>query len=214
MKIEDNATLLFIGDSITDAGRARPVGERDGLGTGYVGIVDGLLAAHYPERRIRVLNTGISGNRVIDLQDRWKQDVLALEPDWLSIKIGINDVWRHFDNPLMPVQVGLDEFRSIYEELITRTLPSLVGLVLLTPYFIEANREDPMRRQMDAYGAVVRELAADHGALLGDTQADFDRYLEHNPSQTLCGDRVHPNRKGHTIIASTFLNAIGFEWRR
>lgn len=213
MKIENNVTLLFIGDSITDTGRSYPVGERDGLGTGYVSIVDGLLAAHYPERRIRVLNTGVGGNRIIDLRERWDDDVIKLEPDWLAIKIGINDVWRHFDNPLLPVQVGIEEFRLIYEDLIKRTLPSLKGLVLLTPYFIEANQNDPMRIQMDLYGQAVKRLAEQYSVPVGDTQAAFDRYLQNNPPQTLCGDRIHPNRKGHTIIASTFLQAIGFEWR-
>mgnify|MGYP000035334274 CR=1 FL=1 len=211
MKIDNNSTLLFIGDSITDTDRNRPVGERDGLGTGYVSIVDGQLAVRHPETHIRVLNTGISGNRVIDLRDRWEDDVLALKPDWLTIMIGINDVWRQIDNPMLAEQVGLDEFRTIYGELIKRTLPSLKGLVLLSPYFIEPNREDPMRQMMDTYGQATRELAAQHGALFGDTQAAFDIYLKHNPSQTLCGDRVHPNRKGHTIIASAFLSAIGSE---
>ncbi|MBT3274822.1 MAG: SGNH/GDSL hydrolase family protein [Spirochaetales bacterium] len=212
MKIDTNTTLLFIGDSITDTGRVHPVGERDGLGDGYVSITDGLLGAHYPERKIRVLNTGISGNRITDLKERWSRDVLALKPDWLSIMIGINDVWRQFDNPLMSAQVEIEMFESVYIELIEQTLPSLKGLILLTPYFIEPNREDDMRVQMDAYGMVVRGLAAKYGALFGDTQAAFDRYLEYNPTQTLCGDRVHPNRKGHSIITSSFLNAVGFEW--
>ncbi len=214
MKIKNGSTLLFIGDSITDTGRARPVGERDGLGDGYVSIVDGLLAAHYPERSIKVLNMGIGGNRIIDLQQRWQEDVISLEPDWLSIKIGINDVWRHYDNPWMDAQVGKDQFRNVYTALIEGTLPFLKGLVLLTPYFIEKNLNDPMRRQMDEYTAVVKELAARFDAYLGDTQAAFDAYLQHGPTQTLCGDRVHPNRKGHTIIASCFLNAVGFEWRK
>ena len=213
MIIPNNSTLLFIGDSITDTGRSRPVGERDGLGAGYVSIVDGLLAAQYPERSIRVLNTGISGNRVVDLRARWEEDVIALQPDWLSIMIGINDVWRQFDTPMMKLQVGIDEFHSIYEELILRTLPRLKGLILLTPYFIESNREDPMRKQMDAYRGVVKNLADAHRAVFGDAQKAFDRYLSHNSSQTLCGDRVHPNRKGHTIIATSFLDAIGFEWQ-
>ena len=208
MKIKNRSTLLFIGDSITDTDRNRPVGERDGLGTGYVSIVDGQLAARHPGTHIRVLNTGISGNRVIDLRDRWEDDVLALKPDWLTIMIGINDVWRQFDNPMLKEQVELDTFRTIYGELIKRTLPSLKGLVLLSPYFIEPNKDDPMRKMMDTYGQATKELAAEHGALFGDTQAAFDAYLKHNPSQTLCGDRVHPNRKGHTIIASTFLSAI------
>ena len=213
MILEKQTTLLFIGDSITDTGRIRPVGEAEGLGDGYVSIVDGLFAAHYPELNIRVLNTGISGNRVTDLQMRWNEDVMDLEPDWLTIKIGINDVWRHFDSPNMPGQVGIDRFVSTYDDLIARTLPTLKGLILLTPYLIEPRRDDPMRIMMDTYRSEVTALATKHGALLGDTQMAFDAYLEHNPAYTLCDDSVHPNRKGHTIIASCFLNTIGFEWK-
>ena len=66
MKIGTKQTLLFIGDSITDCGRSRPIGERNGLGNGYVAIVDSLLASFYPEEPIHVVNTGIGGNRVID----------------------------------------------------------------------------------------------------------------------------------------------------
>ena len=213
MKIEPNSTLLFIGDSITDCGRQRPVGEGEGLGDGYVSIVNGLLAAHHPETKVRVINTGISGNRVTDLEARWREDVVALEPDWLAVMIGINDVWRHFDSPLAVAQVGTASYRETYEALLKPVRPTLKGLILMSPYFIEPNRSDPMRIQMDEYGKVVREFADRYDAFFGDTQHAFDSYLAHNPSQTLSGDRVHPNRKGHSIIASCFLNAIGFEWR-
>src|SRR5690349_1984671 len=98
MIIQPDSKLVMIGDSITDCGRARPVGEGpyEGLGAGYVALVDGLINAASPELRIRVVNMGISGNTVRDLKARWKSDVLDLEPDWLSVMIGINDVWRHF----------------------------------------------------------------------------------------------------------------------
>lgn len=208
MKIAPNTTLLFIGDSITDCGRERPVGRRAGLGGGYVSLVDAHLAATDPERPIRVLNTGISGNRVTDLRDRWQNDVLSLEPDWLSVMIGINDVWRHFDDALNPVQVSLDLYRETLDALLAKTRASLAGLALMTPYFVETNRQDPMRSQMDTYSAVVRELAQKHDAVFVDVQAAFDRYLAHRPSQSLCGDRVHPNLTGHMIIAQAFLDAI------
>jgi lysophospholipase L1-like esterase len=89
----------MISDSITDCGHGLPVGEsvKDNLGNGYVNMINALLTAKYPAQGIRVLNTGISGNTVLDLQGRWEQDVLALKPDWLSVMIGINDVWRQFD---------------------------------------------------------------------------------------------------------------------
>jgi MinD-like ATPase involved in chromosome partitioning or flagellar assembly len=72
-------------------------------------------------------------------------------------------------------------------------LPSLKGLILATPYFIESNLADPMRVRMDAYGAVVKKLAAKHDAILVDTQAGFDRMLKHMHPMALAWDRVHPN---------------------
>ena len=78
MKLQQNAKLVLIGDSITDAERQRPNGEGlfGALGRGYVSQVDALLQAAYPERLIRVVNQGESGNTVRDLKNRWRRDVL------------------------------------------------------------------------------------------------------------------------------------------
>jgi len=214
MRLTSGDTLLLTGDSITDCGRARPLGERNGLGSGYVELVDGLLGAAYPHLRIRVLNTGIGGNRVTDLAARWPTDVLDLQPTWLSVMIGINDVWRQFDRPSDTDQVGPGRFESIYRELLARARPRLKGLVLMTPYFLEANRSDPMRARMDEYGRIVQKLAQEFDAIYVDTQAAFDRYLAHRPAQSLCDDRVHPNKTGHLIIAHHLLTGLGFDWSR
>ncbi|WPJ94758.1 SGNH/GDSL hydrolase family protein [Coraliomargarita algicola] len=206
-----NQKLLFIGDSITDCGRGRPLGQRraSSLGSGYVSFVDSILGAAHPELPVRVLNTGISGNRVTDLEARWQTDVLDLEPNWLSVMIGINDVWRQFDSELGAMQVGPEEYESIYRRLLAQTRPQLDGLVLMTPYFLESNLEDPMRAKMDVYGAITKKLAAEFDAIYVDTQAAFDRYLAHQPTQSLCSDRVHPNGVGHMILARSFLQAVG-----
>jgi len=79
-----------------------------------------------------------------------------------------------------------------------------------TAYFIEPNRADPMRAQMDRYGAVVREIAATHDAVFVDTQAAFDRVLEQLHPMTLAWDRVHPTLVGHMLLARAFLNAVGY----
>jgi lysophospholipase L1-like esterase len=213
MKIGKGQTLLFIGDSITDCGRARPLGERAGLGTGYVSLVDSLIAVNHPGRKIRVLNTGIGGNRVTDLEHRWEADVVAHAPGWLSIMIGINDVWRQFDHPRNPVQVDEARFGETLERIIRSTRRSLAGVVLMTPFYLEKNRDDPMRKRMDEYGEIVRDMAVRQDAILVDVQAGFDHYLRDNPTQSLCGDRVHPNLTGHMVIAKCFLDAVGFTWR-
>jgi len=211
MKIEAGSTLLFIGDSITDAGRARPVGEqtKDKLGHGYVNLVAAALSAACPDRAIRVLNTGISGNTVRDLDSRWQTDMLDLNPDWLSIMIGINDVWRNFGSPEQKAaHVPAEEYEQTLNRLVESARPGLNGLILMTPYYIEPNRAEPMRAMMDDYSAIVTQLAARHDAVLVDTQAAFDSVLEHIHPTFIAGDRVHPFLIGHMIIARAWLNAM------
>jgi lysophospholipase L1-like esterase len=95
--VENGQTILFIGDSITDCGRR---GDAAPLGSGYVRFFSELVMAYYPERDIRYINTGIGGNRITNLKARWEEDALAYKPDWLSIKIGINDLHSHLSgNP-------------------------------------------------------------------------------------------------------------------
>ncbi len=215
MKLQKGAKWVLMGDSVTDAGRTRPVGEGlfDPLGRGYACFINALLGAVYPERGIRVVNMGCSGNTVRDLKARWASDVTALTPDWVSIMIGINDVWRQYDLPLQPeCHVSLKEYEKTLRELIETTRPGVKGLILATPYYIEPNRRDPMRATMDKYGAVVRKLAGDYQTPCVDTQAAFDRALKTYYPATLGWDRVHPNQVGHMIIAKAFLEALDFAW--
>ena len=143
MKIGKSEKLLLIGDSVTDCGRTQPVAEGlfDPLGRGYVTMIDALLTSTYPERGIRVINVGNGGNTVRDLKARWDRDVIGLKPDWLSIDIGVNDVWRQFDLPRLPhVHVNLEEYAETYEALVAQTRPMLKGLILMTPHYLEPNR--------------------------------------------------------------------------
>jgi lysophospholipase L1-like esterase len=172
-----------------------------------------MLGATCPHRQIRIRNTDISGNTARDLAARWQSDVLDLKPDWVSIMIGINDVWRQFDAPLQTERhVSLDEYASILEQLVRTTRPQLKGLVLMTPYFIELNRADPMRAMMDRYGEVVRQLAGKYQAILVDTQAAFECVLTEVHPMALASDRVHPNLVGHMILARAFLKALKYAW--
>jgi lysophospholipase L1-like esterase len=216
MQLQKNDTLLMIGDSITDCGRT-PAGEGlfEGVGKGYVAQVEALLRVWYPELYIRVINKGTSGNTVRDLKARWQTDVLDLQPDWLSIMIGVNDVWRQFDQPLMiESHVYAEEYEQTLRELITQTRPQLKGLVLMTPFFIEPNTNDAMRTKMDTYSQIVKRVATEYDTLLVDTQTAFDSILNHMYSATIALDRVHPNQIGHMAIARTFLTTLGFNWNR
>lgn len=215
MQIRENSKLVMIGDSITDCGRAKPTQENwpGALGNGYVQLVESLLLSTYPQRRIRVINVGNSGNTVLDLKSRWQSDVLDLKPDWLSVMIGTNDVWRQFDCFRQTEwHVYEKPYEQTYREILAQVRPSLKGLVLMTPFYIESNPRDPMRRTMDRYSKIVRKLAEEFEAIFVDTQAAFDAALKHVPTQSLAGDRVHPNPAGHMILAKAFLTAVGFDW--
>lgn len=213
MLLPKNSKLVMIGDSITDCGRGRPVGESYGLGNGYVNMVDALLGSTYYHHGIRVVNMGTGGDTVRHLKRRWQTDVIDLKPNWVSIMIGINDVWRQFDAPNRPEEhVYIEDYEATLNDLIEQTRPSVNGLILMTPFYIEPNKVDPMRAQMDRYGNVVKQLALRHDAVLVDTQSAFDEVLSNYYPGTLAGDRVHPNHVGHMVIARAFLNAIGFLW--
>ena len=215
MLLQKGAKLVMIGDSITDAGRTRPVGEGlfDPLGRGYACFVNALLGAIYPGLGLRVVNMGCGGNTVRELKARWQTDVLDLKPDWVSIMIGINDVWRQYDLPLQPeCHVLLREYEDTLRQLVETTRPVTKGLILVTPYYIEPNMRDPMRATMDKYGAVVKKLAGEYRTVLVDTQAAIDKALKAQYPGTLAWDRVHPNQVGHMILAKAFVDAIGFKW--
>lgn len=127
--------------------------------------------------------------------------------------IGINDVWRQFDTRLqIEEHVSKEEYGRSLEALIRTTRPQLKGLVLMTPYFIEPNRTDPMRAKMDEYGTIVRELAMTYDAICIDTQAAFDSILTVLHPMALAGDRIHLNLTGHMILARSFLKAVEYTW--
>jgi lysophospholipase L1-like esterase len=185
------------------------MGSRRALGHGYVAEVSRRLGAAGGAHPIDCVNVGTSGETVRDLASRWDRDVLDLKPDWLSIMIGINDVWRHFDGVDLSAAVGIEEYERTYSGLVGRTAGRVSGIVLMTPYYLEGNLADPMRSMMDAYRAAVCRLAGRHGALLVDTQGAFDSALEGRPHTVLAGDRVHPTDEGHAVLATAFLEAVG-----
>ena len=119
MIFENYDRIVFAGDSVTDMGSTNPVGEGlfDNVGRSYVRVIENMLSAYYPEVFIRVTNSGISGNTSRDLRARFDRDVVDLKPDWVSICIGINDVWRQFDTPAITSdQVMPDEYAKNLEE--------------------------------------------------------------------------------------------------
>ena len=216
MIFQDMDRIVFAGDSITDMYSAQPVGEiGDGLGAGYVRIVDSLLSAVYPELSIRITNSGVGGNTSRDLLKRWERDCLALEPQWVSICIGINDAWRQFDAPAFrEMPVSLAEYEDNLEKMLESLTGRVKGTFILTPYYIEREKSERLRSKMDEYGQICKKLAQRHGSIFVDLQAAFDSFLKYKHSTFLAIDRIHPNQIGAVIIARAFLAECGFDFNR
>src|SRR5690606_2903329 len=104
-----------------------------------------------------------------------------------------------------------EEYEATLRELVAETKPHVQGLVLMSPFYIEKNENDAMRAKMDVYGRIAKKIAEEQGAIYVDTQAVFNRLLEHLYAATLAWDRVHPTPPGHMAIARSFLTAIGFD---
>lgn len=200
--------ILFIGDSITDCDRR---GNAAPLGDGYVRMLYNFLWARYPELNLAVVNRGVGGDTIRNLQARWQQDVIDEQPDWLSVGIGINDVWRAFgDNP--HEAVPFDEYEATLRQLLDRALGATKArLIMMEPYMIEPDHAQPMRHRMDVYRARFDQIAADYQAILVPTQAAFDNVLQHTKPEQWADDKIHPNPPGHTVIALAFLKALGAE---
>jgi lysophospholipase L1-like esterase len=137
---------------------------------------------------------------------------MDLKPNWLSICIGANDVWRQFDSPAITNKhIMPDVYKKMLTNLVQQAKPVTKGIILMTPYYMEPLKQDCMRAKMDEYGAIVKEIATEHNTMFVDLQAVFDEYLQYRHSSYLSWDRVHPNNVGCMLIAQAFLKAVGFD---
>lgn len=205
---ESGDKVLFIGDSITDCGRRN---EHAPYGHGYVRKITELITAKYPERDITYVNKGIGGDIVEGLEERWDTDVIAEKPDWLSVKIGINNASRQYAG-----NVSTDEYLPVWEacyrRILTRAKTELgVPLFLFEIFYIEEDVDEPRSLAVDAYNESIHTLAEEFDARLIPTNAAFDKAVAARPGALwTTRDGVHPNAEGHTLMALEFLKQA--EW--
>ena len=202
-------TILMQGDSITDAGRNRTMealpGNNHALGNGYANLTAAALLEKYPEKDLQIYNRGISGHRVVDLYARWKVDTLNLQPDILSILIGVNDVWheRSYANG-----VEADRFEQIYDLLLDWTFKALpqVKVVLLEPFTMLCGEVDEAFAADTAVrAAITRKLAAKYNTEFLPTQQILDEACKRAEPAYWAKDGVHPTPAGHALITEALV---------
>ena len=199
--------LLFIGDSITDCGRLQT--EHRPLGVGYVKMFAHLQQLREPAKQVDLINRGIGGHTAEDLHARWDDDVLSEAPDWLFVKIGINDCNRYVTDAAGNAKQSPERFREFLDDCFTRTRQSLprVQLFLIAPFYLSRDRRGDasyrgrVRQAVRRYQAGVEDLAVVHQARLLDTQRLFEAFLEHRRVSDISNDCVHLNELGALILA-------------
>ena len=204
--------ILFFGDSITDAARAR---EKTyvpalSLGCGYVQQVAGRLLEKSPTG-YEFVNTGIAGNRIVDLYARVATDVWAHEPDLISILVGINDVWHETDR-IFGVEPA--RFERVYRMLIEETMQKLprAKILLCAPFMLKTSgieKEWSAFCHTHLYIEIVEKLAKEYGLYYLPLQEKIDEAAAKYGAESILFDGVHPALAGATLIANEWLKIFG-----
>lgn len=208
IELRANQTIVFIGDSITDADRSKHAYQPYGFG--YVHFVAYTLLAKYPQLNISVINTGISGNSISDLEQRWEQDCISYKPDILSVLIGINDACRAYTSPGVRRGLYPEEYELTYRRLLLRAREECRSkIVLMEPFMFCSNPEEQVFKFLQGYIQKVHILAKEFGAVLVPLQKRINEQIQQVAAEKWSQDMVHPYVWTHAWIAQRWLEATG-----
>lgn len=203
--------ILFFGDSITDMGRNREceIGNCWSYGIGYPSVVASKLSEKDP-LFYQVINRGISGNRIVDLYARIKCDVWNLQPDVLSILIGINDIWHELSNKNGVDIVRFEKFYRMIIEETKQVLPN-TKIMILEPFVLKGVATEAKFEQFNeirTYAKVIKKIAEDYNLPFVPLQDKFDEMSNKFNEAIYLYDGVHPNVAGATLIANEWLKVF------
>ena len=205
--------ILFQGDSITDALRIRE--DEENLGMGYPAFTAGELGVTYPGQFL-AYNRGVSGNRVVDLYARIKKDIINLHPDYLSILIGINDVWHEVGERN---GVDAEKYGRIYQMLVEEVKEALpeVKIMIQEPFVLKASATigqwDTFRIETGKRAGQARQVAERNGLLFIPLQERFDEAARTAPEDFWLRDGVHPTPAGHALIKDAWMEGFRSHFR-
>jgi len=210
--IDDNDIILFQGDSITEWGRDKnksAVNDFGALGSGYVLLTAATLLRDYAAKNLKIRNTGVSGNKVYQLADRWDTDTLAIKPNVLSIMVGVNDYWHTITSGY---QGTIDTYRDDYKKLIESTLKALPGVKLIIgePFAMKDVKavDASWYPAFNNYRQAARDVAFGYGAAFIPYQTIMDEALKLAPATYWSIDGVHPTPAGASLMAQAWAQTV------
>lgn len=200
--------FVFQGDSITDAGR-----DRDNIasfGIGYPNLVASELMCKYPGE-YEFINEGVSGDRIVDLYARIKQDLINHKPDYLSILIGVNDVWHELNEEN---GVAAPKFEMIYSMLVEEIKDALpnIKIFVLEPFVLKGPGTeryfDEFLADLKLHAQAAKNIAEKYGLTFIPLQDKFDEASKLMPPTYWAADGVHPTAAGHALIKDALVKAL------
>lgn len=200
--------ILLQGDSITDARRDRT--NDFIMGYGYATVLSAKLNFEKP-LQYNIINRGVSGNRTKDLCERFEEDFSAIQPDYMSILIGVNDVWHKYQTEL-----GLDATQSefYYRQLLQKVVAQMPNTItfLMEPFVLKGSATLPyweeFNEQVRIRAAITKSLAREFGLTFVPLQDKFDELQQNMPIDYWLRDGVHPTCAGHQLIANTWIKTL------
>lgn len=209
--ISKGKTILFQGDSITDAGRDKKnevPNKQKSFGKGYAWMAASQLLTSKPDYNLTIHNRGISGNKVHQLDARWDKDCIKLQPDLLSILIGVNDIWHGLNGRY---DGTVKTYEDDYRKLVARTRKTMpnVKLVICEPFVLRCGAvTDKWFPEFDKYRASAWKIAQENDALFVPFQAMFDEAVKYAAPNHWAGDGVHPSPNGASLMAHFWIQAV------
>jgi len=210
--LKDGDTVLFQGDSITDAGRSREremsENNQQGMGNGYAWLAAAELLLDRPKAGLHIYNRGISGNKVFQLAERWDKDCLSLKPNILSVLIGVNDIWHTLNgNYQGTVEIYERDYNSLLER--TRKVLPKVKFVICEPFVLRCGAvTEKWFPEFDHYRAAAKRVADHFHATFVPFQSMFDEAVKYAPPDHWAKDGVHPSASGAALMAHEWLNRV------
>ena len=195
-QFKENSVILFQGDSITDCGRNRE--DRDSLGDGYVNLIEGTLAGNHSQSNLKLINRGISGDKIRDLQLRWDADCMDISFDILSILVGVNDTL------ITPAELFEEEYRM----LLKRTTGDLNSTIILCEPFMLLGDNNAYREDLNPKIEIVHRLSEEFSTLLLPLDKIFRKSCLLHPPEYWAPDGVHPTPAGHALIAKSWIECV------
>ena len=209
VRLGKNDRIVFIGDSITDADRDERAYAP--LGRGYVHFVGNTLLARYPRLNLDIVNTGVGGDTLVDMEKRWESDCVAYRPNVLSVMIGVNDAWYLATDSKAGGRVSDPaHYEVTYDQLLVEVKRHCVcQVVLMEPFVFSGDLNDPLRGAVEPYVEIVNKLAAKHRTAVVPLQKKINALMAKVAPERWSDDSVHPFTWAHAWIAQQWLEATG-----